>query len=198
MVTGHRFLGGFIGSPKERDEYVMSKVDRWVRHIDVLSEAASSQPQLAYAALSRSLQHEWTFLLRVVPQCGQLFQKLDLSLSSHFLPAMFGVEVSAVERRLFALPLRLGGLGICNPVALASHLFNLSIDGTKHLVRSIAGLESFELNSHFDCVSSSKQLYHQQLSVTFSEEFGQLLGLFDSMQQHAILRAKTLILTFCV
>ena len=24
MVTGHRFLGGFIGSPKERHEYVMS------------------------------------------------------------------------------------------------------------------------------------------------------------------------------
>ena len=42
VVTGHRFLGGFIGSPKERDEYVMFKVDRWVRHIDVLSEAATS------------------------------------------------------------------------------------------------------------------------------------------------------------
>ena len=81
MVTGHRFLGSFIGSRREWDEYVMSKVHRWVRHIiDVMSEAASSQPQLAYAALSRSLQHEWTFLLRVVPQCGQLFQELDLSL----------------------------------------------------------------------------------------------------------------------
>ena len=97
MVTGHRFLGGFIGSCREGDEYVMSKVNRWVRHIDVLSEAASSQPQLAYAVFSRSLQHEWTFLLRVVLQCGQLFQELDLSLNSHFLPVMFGVEVSAVE-----------------------------------------------------------------------------------------------------
>ena len=103
-----------------------------MRHIGVLSEAASSQTQLAYAAFSRSLQHEWTFLLHVVPQYGQLFQKLDLSISSPFLPVMFGVEVSAVERRLFALPLRLGGLGICNPVALASHLFNSSVGGTKH------------------------------------------------------------------
>ena len=125
--------------------------------------------------------------------CGQLFQKLDLSLFSRFLPAcpaMFGVEVSAVEQRLFALPLRLGGLGICNPVALASHLFNSSIDGTKHLVRSIAGLESFELDSHFDCASSSKQFYRQQLGITFTEVFGQLFGLFDYMQQRAILRAK--------
>ena len=97
MVTGHRFLGGFIGSHSERDEYVMSKVCRWVEHVDVLAKAAVTQPQLAYAAFSRSLQHEWTFLLRVVLQCGLLFQELELSLFSRFLPAMFGVEVSAVE-----------------------------------------------------------------------------------------------------
>ena len=84
VVTGRRFLGDFIGSHCERDEYVMSKVRRWVGHLDLLSEAALTQPQLAYAALSRSLQHEWTFLLRVVPQCGQLFQELELSLFSHF------------------------------------------------------------------------------------------------------------------
>ena len=88
---------------------------------------------------------------------------------------MFGVEVSVVERRLFTLPLRLDDLGICNPVAMASHLFNSSVGGTKHLVRSTVGLKSFELDSHFDCVSSNKQFYHQQLGVAFSEEFGQLL-----------------------
>ena len=53
-------------------------------HLDLLSEAALTQPQLAYAALSRSLQHEWTFLLHVVLQCGQLFQKLEMSLFSRF------------------------------------------------------------------------------------------------------------------
>ena len=95
-VTNHRFIGGFLGSHSEKDEYVMSKVCRWVGQVDVLAEAAVPQPQLAYAALSRSLQLEWNFLLRVVPQCGQLFQELKISLFSRFLPAMFGVEVSAV------------------------------------------------------------------------------------------------------
>ena len=96
-MTGHRFLGGFIGSQCGRGEYVMSKVRRWVGHVNVLAQVASTQPQLAYAALTRSLQYEWTFLLCVVPQCGPLFQELELSLFSCFLPAMFGVEVSAVE-----------------------------------------------------------------------------------------------------
>ena len=56
VVTGHRFLGGFIGSQCGRGEYVMSKVRRWVGHVNVLAQAASTRPQLAYAALTRSLQ----------------------------------------------------------------------------------------------------------------------------------------------
>ena len=89
----------------------MSEVYKWVGHVDVLAGVAVTQPQLAYAALSRSLQHEQNFLLRVVPQCSQLFQELEISLFSRFLPAMFGVEVSAVEH-LFALPLQLGNVDV--------------------------------------------------------------------------------------
>ena len=58
VATGHRFLGSFIGSHREREEYVMSKVCRWVGHINVLAEVASTQTQLTYAALTKSLQHE--------------------------------------------------------------------------------------------------------------------------------------------
>jgi len=83
----------------------VSKVCRRVGHINVLAEAASTQPQLAHAALTKSLQHEWNFLLHVVSQCDPLFQDLELLLFSRFLPAMFGLEVSAAERCLFALPL---------------------------------------------------------------------------------------------
>ena len=56
---------------------------------------------------------------------------------------------------------------ICNPVSLASHLFNSSVAGTEHLIRSIIGFETFELDSHFDCVSSNKQFFCQQLGVSF-------------------------------
>jgi len=89
-----------------------------------------------------------SFLLCVVLQCDLLFQELELSLFSLFLLAMFGVKVSAVERRLFALPLWFSGMRTCNPVSLASRLFNSSVCGTKHLIRSIVGLETFVLDSH--------------------------------------------------
>jgi len=54
-------------------------------------------------------------------------------------------------------------------VSLASRLFNSSVCGTKHLVRSIVGLETFELDSHFDCVSFNKLHYCQQLNAIFDE-----------------------------
>ena len=63
---------------------------------------------------------------------------------------MFGVEVSAAERPRFVLPLRLGGLGISNPVSLAFDLSTSSVCSTEHLVRSIVGFETFELDAHFD------------------------------------------------
>ena len=112
-----------------------------------------------------------------------------MSLFSRFLPAMFGLDVSAAERRLFVL-LRLGGLCICSPVSLASRLYDSSVHCTEHLIRSIVKCESFELDSHFECVSFHRANHRQQMSVIFNDEFCQLLPLFNSLQQQAILRAK--------
>ena len=116
VVAGHWFLGGYIGDLCGRDDFVQKRVDKWASDVRTFSGIASTQPQLAYSAVTRSLQHEWSFLLRVVPGCGALFQELELVLGSAFLPALFGVEISAVEPDLFSLPLRMGGLTVVNPV----------------------------------------------------------------------------------
>ena len=60
-------------------------------------------------------------------------------------------------------------------MSLASCLFSSSLRSTDHLVRSIVSFETFELDSHFACVSSNKLFYHQELGVYFDKEFGQLL-----------------------
>ena len=60
----------------------------------------------------------------------------------------------------------------------------------KFLIRSIVRYKSFELDSYFECVSFHRAIHRQQMSVIFNDEFCQLLPLFDSLQQQAILRAK--------
>ena len=58
VVTGHRFLGGFIGDSGDRQNFVLQKVLQWSGHVRTLAAVASSQPQAAFAALTKSLQSE--------------------------------------------------------------------------------------------------------------------------------------------
>ena len=82
-------------------EFVQSKVIQWGKYIDPLVEAADTQPLAAFAALSHSLQFEWSFLACVVPDCYSLFEPLKASINVIFWPALFGTEVSDVEKSLF-------------------------------------------------------------------------------------------------
>ena len=56
-MSSHRYLGGFIGNLTQRNVYVQKKVNNWVNHVYVFSNIAVAQPQLAYTAVARSLQH---------------------------------------------------------------------------------------------------------------------------------------------
>jgi len=82
--------------------------------------------------------------------------ELEHCLSSCFLPALFGVEVSLVECHIFALPLRFEGLGIVNPVAVADYCYKSSLHSTAFLQSSILGLVDFKLDAHITSGNPSK------------------------------------------
>ena len=138
----------------------------------------------------RSLQHEWSFLPSVVPVCGALFQELELVLGSAFLPALFGVEISAVERDLFSLPLRMGDLAVVNPVTAAPQFYDSSLSSTASLVKLITGVATFELDAHIETVSLSRDQGRVLLAELFSARFDSLLPQLDVLQQCTVLRAK--------
>ena len=62
-----------------------------------MSAVAASQPQAAFSPVTKSLQFEWTFIMRVIRDCGPLFSELENCLSSNFIPVLFSVEVSLAE-----------------------------------------------------------------------------------------------------
>ena len=119
IVTHQRMLGGVIGDNAGKELYVKAKIAKWVENVQQLSRFATVQPQAAYAALTKSLQSEWSYFHRVVPDCTIFFDELEHSLATEFLPALFGTEVTPTERNLFSLPVHMGGLGIPNPLQAA-------------------------------------------------------------------------------
>ena len=124
---------------------------------------ASTQPQLIHAAFTRSLQYEWSYLLRVILQSQCVFQDLEWTISSAFLLAVFGIEISSTEQNLFA-PLSMGGLGVSNPIVAAPYVHDLSVQSTNVLLRSIAHATVFELNAHIEAVLQTKAHYHQLMN----------------------------------
>ena len=59
------------------DNFVRKKVAMWVDCVEKLSKAANKSPQAAYTALSKSLQCEWSYLQRVMHNCGDAFVPLQ-------------------------------------------------------------------------------------------------------------------------
>ena len=140
---GSWYIGGFIGATACLAKWVDDQVKSWVGSIKLPSKAAKQFPQTSFAALTCSLQTEWTYLQQVVPDVAPSFAPIEEVLAKSFLPALFGGK--APPRNLTSLPVRFGGLGIPNPCTQASHHFDTSKEMTEGIIASLR--ENNELNT---------------------------------------------------
>ena len=75
------------------------------------------------------------------------FLKLQ-SLHGEFIPAVTRLSVGELERKLFALPVRLGGLGLAFPSAVAGFEFSTSKSVTSALINQILQQQNnFDVNA---------------------------------------------------
>ena len=117
VVTGSRYLGGFIGSPTLRYDWLREKASFWEEAVKTMARASKKFPQTAYVATKNSLQMEWQYVHRTVSDAGKFFDGVEEALASAFLPSLFGVdeEVTCKYRKIVELPIRHGGLSLNNP-----------------------------------------------------------------------------------
>ena len=135
---GRSVLGSPIGKPSFIESFVNEKVQEWTNDIENLSMFADSQPHAAYSALTHGLTSKWNYLSRTTPDIDHLLQPLEDSIRSKLFPKLTGRDPpSDQERMLFALPARLGGLNIWNPVTFANDQYCASKEVSKPLVDQI-------------------------------------------------------------
>ena len=58
IVSGHRVLGGFIGSESEKETWLEKKLNFWTYAVQKLSQVGKQDPHEAFIAMSKSLQNE--------------------------------------------------------------------------------------------------------------------------------------------
>jgi len=109
------------------------------------------------------------------------------------LPALFGVEVSATEKQLFSLPLQFGGLDVFNLMAMYGFAMTLQfVPPCCFVILHILESATFKLDAHVESVQSAKRFDRQHKSEHFTAVFDQLITMFESLQQQAILRFRNL------
>ena len=138
---GERHLGAVIGTMEFRGEYITNKVNSWIKDVEELAKVANDEPQLAYSSYTKALSMRWCFVQRTIPNIKEYFVPLEQAIRQKFIPAILGRNITNHERNLFALPVRLGGMGIQDPTMTCDVEFLNSSRVTKNLTDLIINQE---------------------------------------------------------
>ena len=110
-------------------------VSTWCLELEKLSSIATSQPQAAFSAFTLGYRHKFTYYLRTIPNIADLLRPLEDLIATQLLPSIFGQDISKIDREIFALPTRYGGLGILCLHEEAEFDFNTSITISDQLAK---------------------------------------------------------------
>ena len=149
---GRPHLGVPLGTQEYTDEFLAKKIEQWSTELRSLSSIAESQPHAAYAALTHGLSSKWSYLSRTIPGISHHLENLESILRLELIHRFTGRPPPCDDERiLFALPARLGGLGLRNPAESAHNEFQSSRMVTDPLKKLILTKNS---DYSFECLSA--------------------------------------------
>jgi hypothetical protein len=178
-TTGERHLGAVIGSEDFRNEYINDKVSSWIQDVEQLAKLAIDEPQLAYTAYTKALCMRWCFLQRTIPNTSEYFVPLEEAIREKLIPAIIGRNVSDIERRYIALPVRLGGLCIQNPTVTADTEYANSFLVTRNLTDLIERQELNLTNYDADSVKAEIARLKLEKEENFVDELREINNLIS-------------------
>ena len=144
-----------------------------MKELDYLATFAVSQPHAAHSAFTHGFSNKWSYLSRTIPGIGSLLQPLESSIRSILIPALTGQPPpNDGLRDLFALPARLGGLALSNPVSSADDEYLASTKISDPLKCAILQ-QSFEYSDEIislqcNAKSEIRKLKHEHYTQTAS------------------------------
>ncbi|CEM24780.1 unnamed protein product [Vitrella brassicaformis CCMP3155] len=189
IVTGKRFLGGYVGDEGGRAAFLCEKVEGWVRGVRALTSAARNFPHTAHAAMTRSLQMEWDYVFRVVLTDECALSPLREAIAKELLPALLGGPVTPSEVDLMLLPARHGGTGIRDPLDRAAAAYPASRASTKVVSKSVQGKAPFHPGDHRATIRHALTRSKQQQDVAHKTKREAALPHIDRRRHRVLSRS---------
>ena len=184
-VEGERHMGAVIGSEEFKVSYVNSKINKWIVDVEELSTLAMDEPQAVYSCFTKAISHRWTYVQRTIPDIENLFRPLEEAIRDKLIPALIGRNVSDIERRILALPVRYGGLGIANPTN-SSMEYSASTAITHNLTQIIYNQESDFSNYDNEGVKRTIKEMKAQKEEKIKQELEAIRGLVDDKMKRTL------------
>jgi hypothetical protein len=119
-------------------------VSEWTSQVEILARIANFTPHSAHQNFVAVLRNCWSFAQNTAAILGPLLEPLEAAIRQKLAGALLRHRrvLTDDERALWALPGRLGGMGLDNPVADSPHKFASSVLRTAPLVKLIKAQES--------------------------------------------------------
>ena len=114
-----------------------------------------------------------------------MFEPLEMRIRDQLIPALIGRKVSDVERRILALPVRYGGMGIADPTN-ASQEYSASVKITQSLSNIIINQETDFSNYSKDQVKKSIAEVKAEKEKRLKEELDLIKGVVDAKMQRIL------------
>ena len=190
---GHRHVGGFIGTEAAKAEWLDKKIQDWVYGVERLARAAVRFPQTAYAGLAKSLQSEWQYLQRVIPDAGPAFAPVEQALREKFLPALMkeaAGDYTDELREYSALPVRQAGIGVPNPVDTAATCYATSVASTAQLTASLCDGTDLDVDAYLREAKAARSAMMATRDTLGEGKLSQLLGGASARTKRRVNRAK--------
>ena len=142
VARGGIVLGNYIGEDEAAKDFIDEKVEGWSRCLKSVIEAGREDPHGLYTAVTKSVLRMPNYVQRGMGGAKEQYAPIDDLIQKEFLPSILGDAsrvITSDERELYALPCRMGGLGVGNVGDAAKQQHVDAIEATSYLTKAILG-----------------------------------------------------------
>jgi hypothetical protein len=140
----------------------------------------------------KASKHEWQFIQCIVPNIGEKFEAVKVSLHKHFLSALFkeSLEEDDPHLSLAGLPVKKAGLALPNLVATANSNYKASSIVCGHLTQAICGKHEFSSANHSTTMQEVKSKLKECSNADHNKELELITKKISCDEHRAILCSK--------
>ena len=119
--------------------------------------------------------------MRTIPNLSDHLQPLEDVISNDFVHSLFGSKVKDLVRKLIALPPKLEGMGITNPIEIVNNEYENSIRVTQILTKMIINQDRFGSIDEIEMNEIKKSIV-KETEMTQKEQLKSILDSEDLME----------------